>query len=242
MTGGSDVIGRVVPHRIPICPGLDSLFSIRHNRDQPDNPWWVFYTPPARTRLPADRQHTDLVELVNFLKEQQGNQPGGRFSINEHGQVVARTSASAGYGGQAIHVVGVTAGEVYAYRTPITFQGGLLDPSARAREGEAWAGPLCGITYSFAAPGNPKQPSRNFDEISIEAGGQVCLLSIDARIDPYPPAGGAVAEFLGALRRQLPNGGRFRVNECGQAFTSNHSIFVGTVPLGQWFRPITAKP
>jgi hypothetical protein len=236
-----DVIGRVVAKNIPTCPGLDSLFRIRHNRDQPGEPWWVFYEPPSGTLIPADEQHAELVALVNFLKEQQNNQPGGRFSINEYGQVVARMQAPAGYGGQSVHIVGIEAGEVRTYRTPLTFSGGLLDPRATIGEGEAWPGPLCGITYRFAAPGNPKQPSHNFDEVWIEIGGQICLLSVNASVAPYPPLAGQLAEFLRALRRQLPNGGRFRVNEWGQAFTSDDALFIATVPLGQWFKPLTAR-
>src|SRR5207237_9236230 len=66
-------------------------------------------------------------------------------------------------------------------------------------------------------------------------------LSTQANIRPYPPASGALARFLAALRRRIPRGGRFRVNEHGRAFTSNGTIYIGTVPLGQWFPPLTAR-
>jgi hypothetical protein len=233
-------IGRAISQQIPVCPGRDSRHSIRHNHSEPGDPWWVFYQDTDLNLIPSDDPHTDLVELVNLLKEQQGNQLGGGFSINEHGQVIARMQAPPGYGGQSIHVVGVLAGNVRTYTTPITFQGGVLDPRVSVSEGDDWPGPLCGMSYTFAAPGNPKQPSRNYNEIWTEIGGQVRLLSAEAAITPYPPAAGPLAEFLSALRRQCPNGGRFRVNEWGRAFTSDGSIFVGTIPAGQWFQPITA--
>jgi hypothetical protein len=149
--------------------------------------------------------------------------------------------APAGVQGQAVHVVGVRAGVVVAYLTPITFRGGRLDPRATVSEGQLWPGPRCGVSYKFCAPGNSQQPSGNFEEVSVLVGGQLRQLSSEASIRPYPPTRGPLAQFLQALRRQLPNGGRFRVNEHGRAFTSNDVTFVDTVPLNDWFRPLTAR-
>ena len=120
----------------------------------------------------------------------------------------------------------------------ITFQGGALDPSATPTEGATWPGPACGISYVFAAPGNKKPPSHNLEEIWQEVNGANVLLSVQAGLVTYPPASGNLAIFLAALRRQLPGGGRFRVNEQGRAFTSASNVFIGVVPLQQWFRPI----
>ena len=97
------------------------------------------------------------------------------------------------------------------------------------------------MTYKFAAPGNPKPPSRNLDEVFVEEEGRVLQLSTHASIRPYPPVQGPLAVFLQALRRQLPDGGRFRVNEHGRAFTSDGSIYVGIIPRAEWFRPLTAR-
>jgi hypothetical protein len=97
------------------------------------------------------------------------------------------------------------------------------------------------MTYKLAAPGNPKPPSRNFDEIFVEEEGVVLEISTHASINPYPPISGQLARFLQALRRQLPSGGRFHVNEHGRAFTSNGSIYIGTIPHNAWFRPLTAR-
>ena len=66
------------------------------------------------------------------------------------------------------------------------------------------AGPLCGMTYTFAAPGNPKPPSRNLDEIFVEEEGSVLQISSHLPVHPYPPAVGVLAIFLQSLRRQLP--------------------------------------
>jgi hypothetical protein len=180
-----------------------------------------------------------LVTLVNELKEAEGNPPGGAFSITEHGQVIARMRAPFGYNQNAIHVVDVSGGAVQMYNQTITFQGGVLDPTAEPEEGSPWPGPRCGSSYTFAAPGNPKPPSNNLDEIWTEVEGQIDLLSTHTRPNPYPPTTGALAAFLAALRRQLPQGGRFRVNEHGRAFTANNNLFIGSVPLASWFPPLS---
>ena len=149
------MVGRVIPKKLPACPGRDSRFSIKHNSNQPDNPWWVFYDDE-----PADHDHCSLIELVNSLKQDLGSPLGGGFSINEHQQVMARMQAPPGYGNkQSIHVIGVEDGEVSKYHSPLTFKNGRLDPRVQPCEGDAWIGPHCGATYSFAAPGNPKPPS-----------------------------------------------------------------------------------
>jgi hypothetical protein len=206
----------------------------------PDNPWWIYYKPPQGDLVPADDAHQELVELVNALKEGMEQPAGGSFSINEHAQVIARTAAPSGLG-NAMHLVDVSRGRVATYSTAIIFQAGGLTPLAAPGEGEPWPGPLCGMTYTFAAPGNPKPPSRNFDEIFVEEEGSVLQISAHLRVRPYPPAAGLLALFLQSLRRQLPNGGRFRVNEHGRAFTSNGSIYIGVIPLAEWFQPLTPR-
>jgi hypothetical protein len=231
---------RVIPKKLPSCPGRDSRFTIRHNRDQ-NNEWWVYYEPPGEDLIPADEPHRELVDVVNSLKEAAGNQPGGSFSINEHQQVIARMTSPAAYRGNAIHVIGLLerTGEVISYRETITFRGGTLTPIATAAEGAPWPGPLCGMTYSFTEVGNPQPPSCNLDEVFVVINGQRVQLSTEVGISPYPPRVGSLSEFLASLRRQLPRGGRFRVNEHGRAFTSDENIFIGQVPLGQWFKPLT---
>jgi len=203
-----------------------------------DGEWWVHYTPQGEDPIPSDQPHPALVSKVNLLKEIEGNQPGGGFSINEHFQVIARMNAPSGYKGNAIHVVDIADGTVFAYSTKITFQEGALDPGVTPIVGDTWPGPLCGSSYSFAALNAPKPPSNNVDEIWTEVGGTKLQLSAQVPASSYPPISGALAAFLTALRQRLPGGGRFRVNECGRAFTADNSIFVGVVPLDQWFRPI----
>lgn len=226
---------RVIPKRIPVCPNRDSRFTIRRN----DGIWWVYYDPPSG-RIPADSAHTELVNLVNGLKAAEGNAPGGPFSINEHFQVIARMKAPPGYRQRALHVVGIAGGAVKRYTETITFQGGTLDPTVQPSEGSEWPGPRCGTTYSLAAPGNPKAPSLNFEEVWTEIEGKLEFLSKHTKSSSYPPTTGPLGAFLQALRRQLPQGGRFRVNEHGRAFTSDHDLYVGTVPRGVWFPPLTA--
>jgi hypothetical protein len=224
---------RVIKKCLPVSPGRDSRFTIRHN----DGEWWVFCEAPDGTLVPADSPHAELVSLVNKLKETEGIAAGGAFSINEHFQVIARMAAPAGYKQNSIYVVDTADGVVKGYKQTITFQGGALDPKAKPAEGDPWPGPLCGATYRFAAPGNKKPPNHNLDEIWTEVEGQIDLLSTHTNV-AYPPKTGPLAAFLAALRRRLPQGGRFRVNEHGRAFTANEKVFIGSVPLTTWFPPL----
>ena len=231
-------ISRVTPKRLPVSTGRDSRFTIKHNSAQ-DNAWWVYYEPPAGDPIPADHAHSELVERVNRLKELEGNSPGGGFSINEYGQVIARMKA--GVGPQnSWHVVDVSSGSVFAYPHTITFLQGDLDPTATPVRGTVWTGPLCGTTYTFAATNAKAPPSNNLDDIRIKVNGIPVQLSMDTGIWPYPPPSGPLLAFLTALRECLPIGGRFRVNEKGRAFTSNDNLYVGIVPPHpNWFRPIS---
>ena len=228
----------MIPKRLPVCPGRDSRFTIRHNTANGD--WWVHYEAPDGTLIPADSPHAQLVSLVNELKEAEGIAVGGSFSINEHSQVIARMKAPVGYQQNTIHVVDISSGSVQRYTPTITFQRGAIDPTANPAEGSPWPGPRCGSTYRFAAPGNKKPPSHNCDEIWTVIEGQIDLLSIRTRCIPYPPTAGPLAAFVLALRRQLPPGGRFRVNEHGRAFTADRNLFIGNVPLASWFPPLSS--
>jgi hypothetical protein len=224
---------RVIRKCLPVSPGRDSHFTIRHHGSE----WWVFCEDSDGTLIPADSPHEELVS--NQLKAAEGMGPGGGFSINERYQVIARMTAPAGYKQNSIYVVDTSTGSVKEYTETITFQGGTLNPTAMPGEGDPWVGPRCGATYRFAAPGNPKPPTHNLDEIWTEIEGQIDLLSTHTKPNSYPPETGALAAFLAALRRQLPKGGRFRVNEHGRAFTANENVFIGCVPLTSWFPPLS---
>jgi hypothetical protein len=232
-------ISRIISKHIPVCAGRDSRFAIRHNNALPGAPWWVYYKPPGMRPVAADDAHAELVTLVNNLKLQMGGTEGGGFSITEHGQVIARVQAPSGLG-NAVHCIGVRGGKVEQYDQPLVFGGGRYDPRSMPPVGDIWTGPLCGTSYTFAAPGNAKPPSNRLDEVSIKIGGKVVLLSIDAGVSSYPPASGPLARFLSSLRTLLPGGGRFRVNEHGRAFTADKNLFIGSVPLPNWFKPLTA--
>lgn len=233
-------VGRVISKRIPVCPGRDSRYTIKHNRDEPGQPWWVYYEPPGGDPIPADDSHGELVAVVNELKQQLCGSEGGAFSLNEHGQVIARMPAPAAHLGNAVHAIGVVNGSVFAYAQPLLFDRGALDPRSQPAVGTPWDGPLCGTTYKFAAAGNPKPPSHNLDEIFVQVGDRMLVLSVEAGISSYPPSSGALATFLATLRNLLPSGGRFRVNEHGRAFTSSNNAYIGVVPLAQWFKALSS--
>src|SRR4051812_18850876 len=105
MAKSTVTIGRVIPKKIPVCPGRDSRYTVRHNADQSGTPWWVYYECPTRGLLPADQDHRDLVTLVNELKQQICGSEGGSFSLNEHGQVIARMPAPSGSREAAVHAI-----------------------------------------------------------------------------------------------------------------------------------------
>src|SRR5687768_5921559 len=102
---------RVILKRLPTCPGKNSRFHIRKNRAK-GGALWIYYIPSGGSPIPADHPHTALVALINELKGIEGRQQGGGFSINEHQQVIAHTSALTGYGGQSVHIIGVRGGNV----------------------------------------------------------------------------------------------------------------------------------
>jgi hypothetical protein len=124
---------RVIPKRLPVCPGRDSRFTIRRNSAVGGN-WWVHYEAPGGTLIPADLAHQELVCLVNDLKAAEGIAPGGAFSINEHFQVIARMKAPTGYQQNTIHVVDISRGSVQRYAETITFQAGAIDPTSCGRQ------------------------------------------------------------------------------------------------------------
>src|SRR5205823_4781391 len=132
---------RVTPKRAPVSPGRDSRFTLRRNSDQ-DNQWWVYYEPQGADPIPADQAHPELVDLLTVLKGSEGQGPGGGFTINEHSQIIARTSPAGGYQDQAaVHIVGIQNGVIVTYTNVITFQDGALDPSATPGVGDLWSGP-----------------------------------------------------------------------------------------------------
>ena len=156
--GETRMAGRVIGTRLPCCPGKDSRYTLRRNSQEEGRPWWVFYEPPGDDPIPADDDHATLVKLVNGLKMEMAGTEGGPFSINEHGQVIARGRAPEGQG-NTIHIINVTSrGAVSTYTDPILFQDGALDPQANPKEGGPWSGPLSGMSYKLARARKPEAP------------------------------------------------------------------------------------
>lgn len=234
-------VSRVVLKHLPVCPGKDSRFTLRRNHAQ-GGEWWVYYDFEGED-IPSDQAHSELVERVLQIKEQLGGTEGGSFSINEHSQVIARMSGPPGSNRNSIHAVDVAGGKVFTYSNVITFRGGELDPTLTPEEGSPWEGPLCGTTYTFGAAWKRDNKSANYEDVRIKDTEDRLSLQVTGH-SSYPPASGQLADFLAALRRVLPEGGRFRVNEHRRAFTSDPpSVFIGIAPPHpEWFRPIAAIP
>ena len=234
-------ISRVVPKQLPVCPSRDSRFTLKQNYAE-GGVWWVYYAS-AGGDIPADQAHPKLVERILQIKQQLVGTEGGSFSINEHFQVIARMSGPPNSNRESIHAVDVAGGTVFTYSNLITFQGGVLDPTVATTEGTPWTGPLCGSTYIFGVAGKRDNISGNYEDVRIKDTEE--RLSLHATgFSSYPPPSGSLADFLAALRRVLPVGGRFRVNEHCRAFTSDSpSAFIGIAPpYPDWFRPISAYP
>src|SRR5713226_1019817 len=100
---------RVIPKRLPVCPGRDSRFTLRRNAAEGGD-WWIHYEAPGKIFIPADARHQELVSLVNEIKQAEGTAAAGGFSIHAHFQVIARMKAPPGYPQKAIHVVDISSG------------------------------------------------------------------------------------------------------------------------------------
>lgn len=186
--------GRVILKRLPTFPGKNARFHIRSNRDK-GGAWWIYYMPRDGSRIPADNDHRELVDLVNNLKISEGKRPGGGFSINEHRQVIAHMPAPADDPGQSIHVIGLNGGAVATYKQTITFEKGRLSPILTPMEGELWLGPLCGMSYKFAAANSPKAPSHKLEEVSAKFEAPILQLSVDAGGHSLSPQDRSIGQF-----------------------------------------------
>ncbi|HEV7406510.1 MAG TPA: hypothetical protein VGO11_26400 [Chthoniobacteraceae bacterium] len=230
-------IPKVIPKQLPMRPGKNSRYTLKRAFGE----WWVHYQSTSGD-IAADQPHPLLAERINRLKLISHDE-GGSFSINEHSQVIARMKGPTGSDRDSIHVVDIGGGAVFAYPNVITFQNGALDPTSILSEGTPWTGPLCGSTYTFSISGKRDNTSGQFEEILIKDSSERLSQHVSG-IPSYPPPQGPLAEFLAALRRVLPGGGRFRINEHRRVFTSNPPhFFVGIAPPSPlWFRPIPAFP
>lgn len=211
------------------CPGnvsKDARYSVRYEKGE--YVVGLFYRS-ANDELwyPTSNEHTELVERINKIKLHFSGAPGGTFYINEYKQVLVPVGDDAEY---------YYAGE---YETPLTFEfegrvisGDPVDENGTPlKSGDPWTGPHPGIPYVLKAGGKDiyyrymVRPG-----VAKEVRLSKCIGVEQAK---------AVAQELG--KHKGDSGGRFYVNEFGNAFAPKDGqygleyVFLKKIDLPNWF-------
>lgn len=107
----------------------------------------VYESDDGELWYPVNEKHSNLVEMVNKVKNNVAGSPGGAFYINEHKQVIVPTTVDSKY---------YLAGE---YNIPLQFvfenhliSGDAIDlDGTPLSPGDVWKGPHVGIPYVLTA-------------------------------------------------------------------------------------------
>jgi hypothetical protein len=159
------------------------------------------------------RSHTRLVEAINAVKQAHSarHQRGGKFRVNEYGQVIVPTEAG---GIDSAWCVGAVSGW-FDFKDPLTNRLFDLRPG-RLAPGDLWDKPLVGLRYTARADGTItfeshfepdsrerlilRSPSRGLIEAGrrVRAGGYRVVVN-DQRVALAMDESGARAHFLGTV-------------------------------------------
>lgn len=190
----------------------------------------VYESEDGERWYPSTYEHPELVEMVNAVKTEMGEGPGGPFYINEYKQVIVpvKDSNSSEY-----YLAGI-----YEPLLEFDFEGKVISGKTEDLDGnpispgDKWAGSHHGIPYILCAGGK----------------------EIEYRFSPRPKVeirkslGDAVgreqakevAKMVAAVKG--PEGGRFYVNEYLNVFapltekdTDVDYIYCGGIDLDNWF-------
>lgn len=165
------------------------------------------------------KAHTNLVDMINIVKQKHStrSQRGGKFRVNEFGQVIVPTEAG---GIDSAWCVGQVKGW-FDFKDPETNRLFDLRPGS-LRPGDAWQKPLIGLRYTVRADGTVTFESQ-FEPDSRE---RLILRT------PSPT-------LIAAGRRHRAGGYRLVVNDQRAALAMNESgdaaRFIGTVNDAYWF-------
>lgn len=213
------------------CPGnvsKDAKYSVRYEKGE-----YVvglfFRSTDGELWYPTSNAHPELVERVNKIKIHFNGAPGGTFYINEYKQVLVPV-------GDDDDVVYYYAGE---YRAPLAFEfegqvisGEPLDEDGNPLQpGAPWIGPHPGIPYVLKA-GSKDVYYRYMVRPGVqrEVSLSKCIGEARAR---------RVAQELG--KHKGYSGGRFYVNEFGNAFAPIEGrdgleyVFLQKIDFACWF-------
>jgi len=184
----------------------------------------LIYRVTARERqlLTTDR-HDTLVDMVNEVKEEETDQLGGAFYINEFFDVLVPTQAG-----------GCFYAGTYEKLLEFDFEGEIISPRPPAglQPSKPWPGPHVGIRYTLTSGGNDIKYWRQVGPGRIQ----------EHRLSDY--AGQPAAAQLANRLRQIKGleGGRIYINEVGEFFApTDHGdstvsyVYLGPLEDDLWF-------
>lgn len=179
---------------------------------------------------PSTDEHPQLVEMVNAVKTEMGEGPGGPFYINEYKQVIVPINDS---DSSEYYLAGI-----YEPLLEFDFDGKVISGKAEDLDGnpispgDKWAGSHHGIPYVLRAGGKDIKYKR--------------IISSHPKIEREEILSGVlsreqakeVAKMVATIKG--PEGGRFYVNEYLNVFaplTEDSVVFYycGRVDLDNWF-------
>ena len=180
----------------------------------------VYRTDDDERWYPVNKEHQELVNMVNEAKENFAGSPGGSFYINEYQQVIVPSVGERDY-----YLVGE-----YSKPLEFEFEGNILSGNALDMKGksvlpgEKWVGPHPGIPYVLAAGGKDIY-------YDFEARPNVTKrVKLSKQRDPLTVQ--KVCNQINAIKGY--SGGRFYINEFKQMFAPvNEGSFVDYVYIGK---------
>lgn len=102
---------------------------------------------------PAASEHSELVKMVNYIKQLAGFHAGGQFSINEYRQVIVPATNSLGDGEVGYYYAGEYLNDIILELDGETFSGKSIGSDGKSlKPGDSWSGkPRPGISYKLKA-------------------------------------------------------------------------------------------
>ena len=177
----------------------------------------LYSVGPRECELLATAHHTQLVAMVNAVKEEANGSPGGAFYINEFKDVIVPSTGGVAY----------FAGN-YDPVLEFNLDGTTISAKAPAntRPGDPWTGPRHGVPYQLAAGGNDiyykfRRGSRETKYLLSDYHG-------GARSSE-------LARRLAAIKGT--QGGRIYINEHCEFFDPATIVYLGSLGDDPWFPP-----
>lgn len=205
--------------------GRDAKYSVVSGEDEMIVRLYYWLDRHKEVALLTTEGHPRLVAMVNEVKEEQNDRPGGTFYINEFSQVLVPTQN--GY-----FVAGL-----YDEFLEFSFEGILIGPRAPAglEPGQEWRGPHVGIPYVLTADGRDVRYEREVRPQVIRR----------ERLRDVIGAGPA-SQLAQRLARHKAGGGRVYINEAREFFAPIEQsgtwkyIYLGNLRDDSWFPAPTA--